>query len=125
MEDTVLEIQLFPSFNSTAKNMGYDLETDDVDSDAVGFQQGADIDVLTVEAGEKFEITADFENGSISNEDRIYKVMKNVFFGDREKKMILESEDEIVLEPGKYLFHADGITIEEIGELSFDETEED
>jgi hypothetical protein len=108
-----LEILINPNFNSTRDSIGLS-EDQDNNSDAVLFQQGYDMDVLEVEQGDNFEIDNEFE-GQINCEETQYKFIKLKKDEDEEwEDDDYEEGDSITLQPGKYKFLEDGITIEEI-----------
>ena len=114
METKNLIIQLFPTYESIAKTHGLDPNNDDADGDAIGALQGNDIVEIECEPCDQFEITStDFEFGNIFCDEIDYKLIKKDFNGTKE---IIEKDIEkyIRLEPGKYLFHTDGITIEQL-----------
>ncbi|MDZ4713522.1 MAG: hypothetical protein SGI89_14530 [bacterium] len=111
MDNNILTIQLKPSYSSTAESMGFNLQTDEIDSEAVLFNQGLDIDEMEVEVGEEFKISSQFENGIVSCEENNYKLIAK---DENGRVKTTENEISIFLEPGKYLFHDDGITIEKI-----------
>ena len=104
-----VEIMLTPDFANTAREMGYE-EGDDYDSDAVLFQQGFDIEILEVKAGEKFTIGGDWEKGQIDCDGETFKMKKKVSYDDYVE--IVEYDDSIHFGKGKYIFHDDGITFE-------------
>ncbi|MDU0372352.1 hypothetical protein ACFPAF_18265 [Hymenobacter endophyticus] len=88
----VLEIQIMPTSGSL-------------------YQRGFDIDTMDVDAGDTFKIEKGFQ-GSVSCDDEQYILkQKDAFSGYIE---ILEGEDTLFLEPGRYRFHTDGITIEQL-----------
>ena len=106
-----LIIQLLPSYDSTAEAHGYDASNDDADGEAITFLQGNDIDQIEVEPGQRFEISIDFENGTIDCDEINYRLIKKNDLGQEET---IEETSQIILEPGEYQFHNDGITISEI-----------
>ena len=113
MENNILTIQLKPSYGSTAESMDYNPEVDEIDSESVLFKQGLDIDEIEVEIGEKFKISSQFESGIVSCEEINYKLITKDSDG---RMMTTENEESLILEPGTYLFHEDGTTIEKISE---------
>lgn len=113
-----LIIQLNPSYRSAAESIGYNLEPEEMNNEAVLYQQGIDTDEIGIEPGEKFKITSEYESGSVSCEEINYKLIKKDFNGIIET---IENEKYLFLEPGKYLFHPDGITIEKLSDIFEDE----
>jgi hypothetical protein len=90
-EDKELEVFIMPSDGSD------------------GYQQGMDTDSFNVVIGERFKIDSDYV-GWIENDARKYKlVMKN----SRGGFDTLDDSDQLDLEMGNYLFHDDGVTIEQ------------
>ena len=50
-----MKLFIKPTFDNIREDLGYD-EFEDVDEDAIMFQQGYDGDIMEVEDGESFEI---------------------------------------------------------------------
>jgi len=90
-EDEELEVFIMPSDSSG------------------GYQQGMDIDSFNVVIGEKFKIDSDYV-GWIENDESKYKLVKKNSRGGFDT---LDDSDQLDLEPGNYLFHDDGLTIEQ------------
>jgi hypothetical protein len=90
-EDEELEVFIMPSDSSD------------------GYQQGMDIDSFNVGIGEKFRIDSDYV-GWVENDDSKYKLVKKNSRGGFDT---LDDTDHLDLEPGNYLFHNDGETIEQ------------
>ena len=111
-----LEILIKPSFDSTRKSMGIS-KHEDYDSDAVLFQQGYNMFPLNIEPGEKFKIKKNF-TGHIDCEETQYKLIniKEEWEDDVDEwdEDNYQEGDPITLQPGKYKFLEDGITIEEL-----------
>lgn len=74
-----------------------------------GYQQGMDIDSFNVVIGEKFKIDSDYV-GWIENDENKYKLVKKNSRGGFDT---IDDSDQLDLEPGNYLFHDDGVTIEQ------------
>jgi hypothetical protein len=112
----ILEILIKPSYDSTRKSMGIS-KNEDYDSDSVLFQQGYDIFPLNIEQGEKFKIKKNF-TGHIDCEETQYKIIniKKEWEDDEDnwEDDYYQEGDPITLQPGKYRFMEDGISIEEI-----------
>ena len=70
------------------------------------YQQGYNTSAITVEAGETFEISEDFEAGYIDCDDDLM-IFK---YKDEDFAEEIESYEQIVLSPGKYKFLEDGFT---------------
>ena len=90
-EDEELEVFIMPSDSSG------------------GYQQGMDIDSFNVVIGEKFKIDSDYV-GWIENDESKYKLVKKNSRGGFDT---IDDSDQLDLEPGNYLFHNDGETIEQ------------
>jgi hypothetical protein len=86
------------------------VENEDVDSDSAHFQQGANIDTFSVMKGNRFKIESQYE-GWVENEEKKFKLVEKNSHGDFDT---LDDSDQIDLEPGNYLFHEDGMTIEQL-----------
>lgn len=89
-------MQLFikPTFDNVREDLGYD-EFEDIDEDAIMFQQGYDGDVMEVEDGESFEIS----EGYLANimDEEPYYMLCEIFEGEWDKEEIYDD-----LEPGRY-----------------------
>lgn len=110
MEEQTLIVQLMPDYNFTAESMGYNIEEDDIDENGVLFQQGFNIVELAIAPGDGFDVPENYERGTVSLENQRYRLIKNEdwqLVGDENR-----FSDIIVLKPGRYVFHSDGITIE-------------
>ncbi|MGA3013448.1 MAG: hypothetical protein ABSD71_05380 [Bacteroidales bacterium] len=71
---------------------------------------GMDIDSFRVMKGERFE-TDPHNKSWVDNDEGKYKlVIKNSHASFR----LIDNSIQIDLEPGNYLFHADGVTIEQL-----------
>ena len=106
-----LEILIQPSLDSTRESMDYE-EHDDYDSDAVLYQQGFDMDVMSVSPGERFSIGNEY-TGQISCDEvqYEYKIKGNK---DYDFEDYYVPGDPIELKPGSYIFKSDGIIIEKV-----------
>ena len=78
-----MEILIQPTIDNLREELGYD-DYDDVDEDALLFQQGYEGDIITVEDGEKFEIPEGYI-GSIINDDNVYYMKHQIAEGYWEK----------------------------------------
>lgn len=103
-----VEIYLKPSLKSTFEHLQID-ENDDYNEDMILFQQGNDMDVIEIEAGEEFKISNKFEFGQLENYENIYRL---IYIDDFET---LENEnlDVITFYPGKYKLLDDAVTFEQ------------
>lgn len=83
------------------------LKIDEDDDYNALFQQGYNIRMINVEAGETFEISDDFEEAYVDCDGEliVYK------YNDENFEEDFESDEQIALSPGKYKFLEDGITI--------------
>jgi hypothetical protein len=103
-----MRLILMPSFADTALSLGYD-DLDDLDQDAVLFQQGRDTEIMEVEPGDEFEVPFDLDFGEVQTEgNEPLKLMGKDFMDEMEIK---QEGHEIRLFPGRYLLHEDGETI--------------
>lgn len=82
-------------------------ENEDEDDFNALFQQGYNTSIINVKAGEIFEISDDFEKGYIDCDGELMILR----YKDEDFEEEYESYEQIVLEPGKYKFLEDGITI--------------
>jgi len=101
-EDDELVVSIMPNDSS--------VDNDDADGEAALFQQGADIDTISVIKGESFTIESQYD-GWIDNDDSKYRLVEKNSHGGFG---ILDDSMQIGLESGKYLFHEDGVTIEQL-----------
>lgn len=101
-----MEIFIKPAIDSLQKYFGYD-EWEEVDEDALLFQQGYDGYVIEVEDGETFEIPEDCE-GEIIDEDETYFMNVEIFEDVFDKE---EIEDSLL--PGSYRLEGDLIIPEQ------------
>jgi len=120
-----LKILLKPSYAATAEKLGYDNDDSYAHADDILFQIGYDMVEIEVSQGDVFTISTEFEEGTVSLEDVNYKIMsvKNGDQGDDEDEFEDNYESDLnylILSPGIYKFHNDGITIEKVSDL-FDE----
>ena len=90
-EDEELEVFIMPSNGSD------------------GYQSGMDTDSFNVVIGETFKIDSDYA-GWIENDESKYKLVKKNSRGSFDT---IDDSDQLDLEPGNYLFHIDGETIEQ------------
>lgn len=102
MNKNILRVQLIPQIS-----FGEDFGDDD---NAALFQQGFDIKEFEVELGKTFTIADRFEEGRISCEEINYVLIKINMEGRKETVR----DAVLLLDPGKYLFREDGLTIEEL-----------
>lgn len=110
-----VEIFLIPSLFSTIRNMGIEDDYDeDMDWEAVSFQQGWDIESIKISSGETFTIDDNWEKAVLDCEGNTYILIKKLPWGESE---VLESDDKIHFEMGEYLFHEDGKTFELLEDL--------
>jgi hypothetical protein len=118
-----MKILLTPSFRFTAEKLGYDLELDDVNEDAILFEQGFGTTELEVKSGEKFVISSNFDKGRISLENAKYKLVTNDYEGDDFEEDEYEAYDQecLTLGQGVYYLHPDGVTIEKVSDAEEDE----
>ena len=103
-----MRLILMPSFADTAQSMGFE-DLDDVDQDAVLFQQGCETEIIEVEPGDEFDIPFNSDFGDVQTEGHDpLKLMGKDFMDEMEIK---QDGYELRLYPGKYLFHEDGESI--------------
>jgi len=103
-----ITILLMPNFNQTRKELGYDAY-EDYDSDAVRYQQGYNIQKMTVEDGEEFIINKNWESATIHCNGKMIKLITNNEWEDEQ-----EDDEQIGLTSGIYLLHDGGIIIEKL-----------
>lgn len=119
-----LIIFLKPSLRSIADEYGYDLDNEDAWGDAALFAQGYNTEEIEIEPGEEFKISRKYEMGIVDGDTSVYKFKQDI----PEEDQFLEDLDNEVrsinLLPGKYFFHNDGITIEEL-EADFEDDDFD
>ncbi|EDM44942.1 hypothetical protein SCB49_02439 [unidentified eubacterium SCB49] len=97
-----------PDFDQTRQDMGYDVH-DDYDNNAVLYQQGYNMRNFTIEAGETFKIKREQSRATFQCDGtRIRLFAVHPMFDE------IEDEDNISLEPGKYILHLDGKSIERL-----------
>lgn len=96
-------ILLQPSFEVNARNMGYE-DFDDVDSDAVMFQQGYEIKEIEICPGEEFEISEEFQCGHVEME---HGNLKLVATGECGEIDIIEEGSALRLGRGRYRLEMD------------------
>jgi hypothetical protein len=123
MPDANLNILLKPSYRATAAKLG--LDPDDVyENDPILFQQGFDVVNMEVSPGRVFSISGKFEHGEISF-DEVRYILLNEEQDEFEAEFDEMDNEGLLLKPGNYFFHSDGITIErtnvEPGEDEYDE----
>ena len=113
-----IEIMLIPSLLSTIKNMGIDQDEydEDVDCDAISYQQGYDIDSMEIAPGEKFTIDENWEKAVFDCAGETYFLIMRLPSGEPE---VNEFDHVIHFGQGKYLFHEDGKTFEVLEDLGF------
>ena len=96
-----LEIQLSPRNGSAS-------EDDDDNWEADAYQHGMDYDTMEVEPGEEFTIPKNL-TASVNCDETPYVLQKKDHRGHPETE---RGHGDLFLNPGRYLFHADGLTIE-------------
>ncbi|MDE6689128.1 MAG: hypothetical protein K2J86_04520 [Prevotella sp.] len=101
-----MQIFIKQTIDSLLKDLGYE-EWDDVDEDALLFQQGYNGYVIEVEDGEIFEIPEETE-GQIIDEDTAYYMNIEVLEG-----IFAKEEIEGILTSGLYKLKSDLIIPEE------------
>lgn len=117
-------IQTKPRFYSLALRMGYDIENGDINEAHVLHQLGKEIENFEFSPGERFIIEDDkSETYIITNGNQYKPLCKFEFCSFLES--FLESDYIINLEPGEYLFHKDGMTLEFVDFISDEEQNED
>ncbi len=106
-----IEIMLIPSQLRTLQNMGFEEDeyNEDIHDEAIGFQQGYDIDSMEVESGETFTIDENWEKAVFDCDGDIYILIMKLPWGEPE---VREFDDKINFGRGKYKFHEDGKTFE-------------
>ena len=103
-DDDELEVFIMPNDNSG------DNDDFDDDGESEGIQQGRDIDSFSVMKGERFKTESQFTSW-VENDEKKYKLVKRIPHGSFET---LDTSNHLDLEPGNYLFHDDGVTIEQL-----------
>ena len=63
-----MKLFIKPTFDNIREDLGYD-EFEDVDEDAIMFQQGYDGDIMEVEDGESFEMLFEYFEGNWDKEE--------------------------------------------------------
>lgn len=101
-----MKLFIKPTFDNVREDLGYD-EFEDVDEDAILFQQGIDGDFVDVEDGESFEIP-EGHLADIEDEEPYYMLIET-FDGSWDKEEIYDE-----LEPGRYVLN--GNVIKRIGD---------
>ena len=97
-----LEIQLSPR-NSSAD------QDDDDNWESAAYQSGFDYDSMEVEPGETFSISPKLQ-ATVNCDETPYVLRRKDHFGHTEER---RGESLIALKPGHYIFHDDGLTIEQ------------
>lgn len=105
-----LTIFIRPTYLSTVESMGFDLETESVNENAVLHEQGYNTEEVEVECREKFDIPVDFE-GIIDCSNTNYKITILNMSNINERA---EFKDSMTFEAGKYIFNSDGLTIQQL-----------
>ena len=82
-----MKLFIKPTFDNIREDLGYD-EFEDVDEDAIMFQQGYDGDIMEVEDGESFEIPKGYVASII--EDEPYYMLFEYFEGNWDKEEIYD-----------------------------------
>ena len=85
-----MKLFIKPTFDNIREDLGYD-EFEDVDEDAIMFQQGYDGDIMEVEDGESFEIPKGYVASII--EDEPYYMLFEYFEGNWDKEEIYDDID--------------------------------
>jgi len=123
-----LTIQLTPYFNDISEELGYDIESGDINERHVLHEQGYRTKFLSVEPGAQFKIDRELYEATLITNDVIFKPTSKLEFQDFTENFQLY-EDIIELDSGEYLFHEDGVTIELLNylpdEFDFDYSEDD
>lgn len=96
-----MKILIQPTIDNLRKDLGYD-DYEDVDEDALLFQQGFDGTPMDVEDGEKFEIPKGYI-GSIIEDDEVYYLKTEIADGVWDKEELYGD-----LEAGSYMLN-DGV----------------
>jgi len=97
-----MEILIQPNLDLVREDLGYD-EYEDVDEEALLFQQGFEGYPMEVEDGETFEIPEGYV-GSLIDDDLTYYVKREIFDGTWEKEEFYGE-----LEAGCYKLESDTI----------------
>lgn len=99
-----MEILIQPTFNNLREDLGYD-DYEDVDEEALLFQQGFDGTPIAVEDGEKFEIPKGYI-GSIIDDEEVYYLKTEIEEG------VWDSEELYGdLEAGSYILNDNVISL--------------
>ena len=72
-----MKLFIKPTFDNIREDLGYD-EFEDVDEDAIMFQQGYDGDIMEVEDGESFEIPKGYV-ASIIEDEPYYMLFEEIY----------------------------------------------
>lgn len=80
-----MKLFIKPTFDNIREDLGYD-EFEDVDEDAIMFQQGYDGDIMEVEDGESFEIPKGYVASIIEDEPYYMNTSKEI--GTKKKSMM-------------------------------------
>ena len=121
MEKENLTIFLIPNLQSIAAEYGYDLDNEDAWGNAALFAQGYDTEGIEVEPGEEFIISKKYIRGEVDGDTSFYKFKKNNPNEEHMWEDMDEEPREINLPPGKYYFHEDAITIEELDDDDYED----
>ena len=119
-----LLIEIRPSYSDMARSLGYDTEGEEINDDHVLVEQGSNTDYIEIKPGDKFRIDADKMEADIITNGNKYKPLCK-FEYEPFLDSFYESNDIITLDSGEYLFHEDGITIEFLNFLQYEEDEDD
>lgn len=82
-----MKLFIKPTFDNIREDLGYD-EFEDVDEDAIMFQQGYDGDIMEVEDGESFEIPKGYVASIIEDEPFICSLNTSKEIGTKKKSMM-------------------------------------
>ena len=110
MDENSVIIQLKPSLDSTISEMEYDLN-DDIDSDAILYQQGYNMQLMEIYPGGEFEIDRCFEAGYLDCQNKRYEL---ITIDLNKERFFVEESNMLKFPPGNYFFHEDGSTIEQL-----------
>lgn len=100
---TNLDIQVWPRQGHS----GFEDDEDTWEAGAVA--SGFDYDSMEAEPGEDFTIPRDL-NASVNCDNTPYVLRKTDRFGPQ----TVHGDGDLFLKPGRYRFHADGLTIERL-----------
>lgn len=98
-----MEILIQPTFNNLREDLGYD-DYEDVDEEALLFQQGFDGTPIAVEDGEKFEIPKGYIGSII--DDKVYYLKTEIDEGVWDKEELYGD-----LEAGSYILNDNVINV--------------